>query len=392
MLFLEIAFWICAFCIVYTYLLYPFVLISISGFVQVLRDTANVFEKRDRRQEVGQDLPKLAVVIAAFNEEKHIKERIENLFQQEYPSDKVKIYIGSDGSDDKTVEIVQAIQDTRLQFFPFTERRGKVAVINDLISRVEEEVIVLSDANTFFKPNALAMLMRHFDDSSVGGVVGELELVDAATHTNKDGIYWRIERVLKFHEARLGALLGANGAIYALRRALYEPLPTDTIVDDFTVIFRISQRRWQVKYDPQAIAQEEIPPNLEDEYNRRVRIGAGNYQAFFRFLSVLNPRFGWLWFTYLSHKVLRWFVPHFMVAALAINGALLNEPLYQVTFILQLLIYAVASVGYVAMKKVSLPMPIALLVFLVNMNVAFAHGFFRYLSNSGKGTWKRTAR
>jgi len=388
----ETFFWLLVFLICYTYLFYPLILLVISGMNQGLSDSFYVFNKADRRRlNSAQDLT-VAVVIAAFNEEKHVVERINNLLSQDYPKAKLKIYIGSDGSSDNTVKLVKNIKDERVILFDFPENRGKVSVLNELLENITESVVVYSDANTFFKPDAIKKLIRHFEDNEIAGVCGELQLVDVDSSDNKDSAYWKLERFLKYHEGKINGFLGANGAIYALRRENCSSLPTDTIIDDFTMFMNVGLSGKKVIYDIEAIAEEEVAPNMAGEYKRRVRIGMGNYQAFFRMLNALHPKQKWRAFTYFSHKVVRWFTPHFMLSLLLINLLLLDEFIYQILFGLQVLLYLTTFIVVNFYSDRQLPSIIRLPIFLVNMNVALGHGFIKYTVGNSEGTWQRTER
>lgn len=388
---IECFFWGSVVLIAYTYILYPLILIPVSGFVQALRDTRYILQKNERRLVLDWDQT-VAVVIAAHNEEKYIHDRIQNLLDQDYPSEKVMIYIGSDGSSDRTAEIAQSFNHSRIQVFDFKENRGKVSVLNDLMAQVSESIVVMSDANTMFEKNAISVLVRHFQNPEIGAVCGELNLVESGTGVNKDNLYWRFERVLKYHESKLGALLGANGAIYAIRRELFSPLPRDTIVDDFTVVMNIAHEGYSVKYEPEAVAIEEVPENPTDEFNRRVRIGAGNFQALFRKPEFMYPKYGWLAFSYISHKVLRWLVPQLMIVAALTNALLIFHPMYFVMALLQFAFYGLSVFAIKRNRQASLPIVVSLPAFFVYMNLALLKGFNRYIRGEAQGTWQRTSR
>lgn len=384
-------FWLLLLLVAYTYVLYPIVLIGLSAIVQALRDIVYIVGKHNRRVSDEEDYwPKVGIVFSAYNEEQCIAQRIDNLLALDYPQDKIKIYVGSDGSADATAEILSKIDDERLLFLDFKENRGKASVLNDLVARADEDLLVFTDANTNFEPDAVCKLVRHFNDEKVGAVCGELNLVDVETQENQDSAYWKYERLLKFNEARIGALLGANGAIYCIRKEGYEVLPADTIVDDFTVVLRISLKGHKVIYDPEAVATEEVAPTAQDEYKRRVRIGMGNYQAFARLPLALHPHHGLLAWTYFSHKVVRWFTPHCLVLALICNIYLaLNSWFYTLILLLHIAMYALwlFNRGRELSSKL-----LQLWVFWVDMNFALGHGFWRFIMGSSRGSWERTKR
>lgn len=396
MIAVEIAFWLAALAVVYTYFAYPILLMMLSALRQLRADLRYVAQGGSRRSDTSAatPLPTVAVLVAAYNEERHIAERIRNLLALDYPADKLRIYIGSDGSADATNRLVDDARHERIVFRPFQQRRGKPSVINDLAALAQEEILVFTDANTSFEPDAVTRLVRHFGDAGVGCVCGELRLVAGAGNENPDNVYWRYERMLKFFEGRLGALLGANGGVYALRREHYRPIPPDTIVDDFTISVDLIERGLRCHYDPEARATEEIPPRIGDEFRRRVRIGIGNYQALRRHIGLLSPRHGYAALAFLSHKCLRWFAPHCMVVALLANAvlALTGSGFWQVLLALQLAFYLLAAIGHLAGRGGQVPRVLRLPVFFVSMNMALLIGFYRYLTGAFSGAWARSAR
>lgn len=335
--------------------------------------------------------PAVAIVVAAHNEEQHVDSLVASLRAIQYGG-RLRIHIGSDGSTDSTAARLRARSGDDLVIHAFTENRGKVSVLNDLVAAVTEPVIVFTDANTLLDAQSVSLLVRHFDDPQVGLVCGELLLRHAGSGDNVDGLYWRIERFLKRAEAGMGALLGANGAIYAIRRECYVPLARDTVVDDFCVGMDIAARGKRLVYEPAAVARELAPPSIRDEVARRIRIGIGNYQACFR-----HPEYLWRGgvarsFAYVSHKVLRWFTPHFLALALLLTAALSRTPPFGALLLLQLAVYVACALAYVASRHRSLPGLLRIPVFLVSLNAALAVGFWRYATGQYGGSWRRTRR
>ena len=388
----EAIFWLTVFLVAYTYLLYPIVLILIAAFQQIQDDCSYLTHKHDRRVSDLEELPQVAIVIAAYNEEKHIEQRLKNLLNLAYPKDRYKIYVGSDGSDDATPEIIRAFESERVVCLDFKERRGKAAVLNNIMAGVEEPLVVFSDANTEFASDDLRKLVRHFADPKVGAVCGELFIRVQDGSDNQDSLYWRIERMLKFYEGRIGGLLGANGANYAIRRELFVLLPLDTIVDDFTIVMNIAAEGHKIVYDAEAMAYETEAPSLAAEFTRRIRIGKGNYQAFFRLLEFMNPRAEISIFTYISHKVLRWFVPHLLFIVLLTSALLYDVSWYAVLFWMQVFGYTACYMLYAVSQYGSVPRRLLFPIFIMTMNLAFAIGFIRYLKGGSSGIWQRTLR
>lgn len=390
--------------VVYSYALYPLALFVVGAFSQGLRDVAFVFRKSERRLEMQRsaagtepDWPPVAIVISAYNEERHIVSRIENLLALDYPADRLRAYIGSDGSRDRTAELMRRFEgEVRIVALPFEQNRGKASVLNDLVSRTTEPIVVFSDANTYFERGALKKLVSRFDDPKVGGVTGELRLLGNAGGDNQDSLYWRIEQFLKFFEARIGALLGANGAIYAIRRALWQPIRPDTICDDFVIAMNVSAGGLRLVYEPKAWAEEDTPEEIGEEVKRRIRIGIGNFQALVRHPQYLTRTSAATAFAYVSHKVLRWTAPHLLLLALGASVALAAQTgssgwaLYALG---QALAYLAAWAGWqMSSRGVKLPTLVKLAAFLFALNWAFLVASWRYATGRYAGSWGRTSR
>jgi cellulose synthase/poly-beta-1,6-N-acetylglucosamine synthase-like glycosyltransferase len=382
---IEVIFWLSILLIGFSYIIYP-ILIALAaktfGRSQIVKEISEVTQ-----------WPEVAVVIAAFNEEQDIKKRVENLLAQDYPSDKITYLIGSDGSTDNTNQILAQFSDSRLNAQLFEVNRGKASVLNNLIELVKQPIVIFSDANTHFETDAIKRLVAHFENDRVGAVCGELNLYNVGDNDNKDSTYWRYEQFLKDKEGQLNALLGANGAIYAIRTHLYTPIPVNTVVDDFLIVMNVAKEKYSIVYDKSALAHEEIAPSIAEESKRRIRIGTGNYQAFTRLYWALNPFIGWRFFSYFSHKVLRWFTPHLMITTLMCNVILIGNTFYNTTLLIQIIGYSIAIWGQKTSNKgESIPSSIALLTFFVSMNFALLQGFYRFAFKNVKGTWQRTSR
>jgi cellulose synthase/poly-beta-1,6-N-acetylglucosamine synthase-like glycosyltransferase len=377
----------------YSYLVYPIVLAMIAGLVQFKRDLDYAMGKLERRAPDLKTWPQVAVVIAAYNEQKHIRQRVQNLLDLDYPVDKIQIYIGSDGSRDQTGEILKEFQENRLNILVFDENRGKANVLNDLVSRGKEDILVFSDANTFFAPDALKKLVQPFADLSIGCVSGELRLTSAGGD-NQDGLYWRVEQFLKFFESRIGGLLGANGVIYAIRRSFWRPLRPDTICDDFCVAMNVSAAGGRLIYAPAAWAIEEMPESIDDEYQRRIRIGIGNFQALVRHPEYLFNTSAGTALSYVSHKVLRWLAPHLLLVSLFASFALAYLDVVWLWWVVVQLIGFGAALGAYAMlgRGKSLPSIVNVLAFLFALNFAFVIASWRFVSGNYSGSWRRTSR
>ena len=381
---LVTAFGLCAGVVVFAYIGYPVVVWLLSRCFG--RDPAPPAVE-------SADLASVSLLIAAHNEEEEIEERIRNALALRYPPDKLEIVIASDGSADATNEIVRRYADRGVRLFAFPVNRGKAAVLNDSVPRLRGEIVVLSDANTRMNPDSVRQLATWFADPAVGVVCGKLILSDSTTGRNADGLYWKYETFLKECESRLGALLGCNGAIYAVRRSVFPDVSAGTIIDDFVIPLEARRRTGcRVQFDCEAVAWEETPPDLSCEFRRRSRIGAGGFQTIARLWPLLNPAHGWISLTFLGHKVLRWLSPFCLIGLLLLNLSLLGVPGFQYVLAGQVAFYAVAIAAAFLPARPRALRPLRLTTMFATMNLALLVGFFRWAAGVQRGTWERTAR
>ena len=379
----EVVFWGCVALIGYAYVLYPMLVWGLS----------RTFGRTLACDPLPDDsLPRVSILIAAHNEEKVIADRIANALALDYPEHLLEVVIASDGSSDQTSHVVRHAGDPRVRLLESPLRRGKASVLNAAFRALRGEIVLLSDANTFTDKGALRRMVRWFTNPEIGVVCGRLVLTDPATGNNVDSLYWRYETFLKHCEARLGALLGANGAIYAVRRSYFSGIRRDTIVDDFVIPLLIHLRCGStIVYDESAVAYEETPPDLGTEFRRRSRIGAGGFQSINTLWRLLDPRNGWLAFSFFSHKVLRWMCPFLMIGALGASLLLAGNPLYLPMLIAQVLVYGLSAVC-LARGARSSPRVLRLAAMFTTMNAALLVGFWLWASGGQRGVWQRTAR
>lgn len=293
--------------------------------------------------------PYVTVVVVAYNEGHRIGRRIENLLNSDYPRERLAIIVGSDGSTDDTVERVRRYEDQGVTVRDFGQRRGKPAVLNDLIAAAEGEIVVLADARQRFEPAAIRALVSNFADAEVGAVSGELHLRKRSGTSpggEGTGFYWKYEKFIRANESWAGSTVGATGAIYAIRRHLFEPIPPDTILDDVLIPMRIVRRGYRVLFEANARAHDLIAMNPREEFIRKARTIAGTFQLFARYPWMLSPMRCSLWFRALSHKALRLAIPVLHVTAFVANVALAGDIVYRVLLAGQAMFYAAAVMGY----------------------------------------------
>jgi cellulose synthase/poly-beta-1,6-N-acetylglucosamine synthase-like glycosyltransferase len=384
---IAVAFWASAGLVLYAYVGYPVLVWALS----------RVFGREPVPPVVADaELPSVSILVAAFDEEKEVGDRIVNALAQNYPEGMLEVVIASDGSTDRTNEIARGFAGSGVRLLDYPVRRGKATVLNDAFAELRGEVVVLSDANTYFSdPDVVRNLARWFRDPSVGAVCGKLVLTDPDTGTNVDGVYWKYETFLKHCESRLGALLGSNGAVYAIRRELFDGIPPGTVLDDFVIPLLARMRTGKrIVYDPRARADEETPKGIAQEFRRRARIGAGGFQCIGLLRGLLHPRHGWTALSFWSHKVLRWACPFFLLAALAANVVLaaVGGPVYAALLAGQLLFYALAALGTRLPVRPKVCKAVRLTTMFASMNAALLVGFVRWVRGSQRAAWERTAR
>ena len=317
---LAIIVWICFATVVFAYLGYPL-------FIHIV---SRAFGRNHSRPELDDSqLPVISLLIAAHNEEIDIEARILNALALDYPAGKLEIVIASDGSTDATNEIVRRYEGRGVQLFAYEKNRGKATVLNESVPRLRGSVVLLSDANTHMAPDAARRLASWFAEPDIGVVCGQLVLTDPRTGRNVDGLYWKYETFLKKCESRLGALLGSNGAIYAIRRELFPTVRPGTLIDDFVIPLEAKRRSGcRIVYDSQAIAREDTAPTIRAEFRRRVRIGAGGFQSIGMLWPLLSPANGWVALTFFCHKILRWVCPFLLGGMLVASAILIHDPVY----------------------------------------------------------------
>ena len=389
-----VVFWLSAGALVWSYLFYPLLMFLLAAVRQVGRDLRFVLQRGNRRNRPAEEFsPGVAMLVAAYNEEAVIAEKLKNTAALDYPPEKLEFLLGLDSPSDGTPELARAFSHPALRVSHFATRRGKLAVLRDLAALTSADVLAFSDANTILEPDSLRRLVRHFANPKVGAVCGELRVVSPGDHTPMESLYWRYEVALKFLENRMNCVLGANGAVYAVRRELFHMEPR-WIVEDFQLPMEIRFAGHSVVYDPEALGSEEAAPNFSAEFRRKVRIGAGDYLCLFTSPHYLNPLRGMPALAYFSHKVLRWLGPLFLLAAWGTSAWLAwgGSQIYLGAFAAQTLFYFLAVAGYLQERRGKAGRLTALPFYFAGMNLALLFGLFRFLSGQQQGVWSATPR
>jgi biofilm PGA synthesis N-glycosyltransferase PgaC len=289
----------------------------------------------------------LTVVVAAFDEEARIAARVRDILEQDYPAHRLRVLVVSDGSRDGTARAAAAVDDARVAVLALPDNVGKAAALTAALRHVDTGLVAFTDVRQRFAPGALRALAGPFADPSVGAVSGEL-VIAAAEHGTGEGVglYWRMEKRLRSDEARLGWLHGVSGSIHAMRRRLFVPIPAGTVLDDMWMPLHVLRSGHHVWMAREAVAFDRASHDIDEEFQRKLRTLAGNWQLVARLPWLLNPLGNPVFFAWFSHKFLRLLVPWALLVAL-VASALADGTLYRVAFGLQLLCYGGALGGLV---------------------------------------------
>jgi len=388
-----ILFFISAGSFFHTYLFYPLLLHFLSKKKQPERP----------RYEGDDPWPRISVLLSVYNEEEVIQKKLQTLFQSDYPTDLLEIFVGSDASNDRTNEWVQAISrdHSYVHFSAFPERRGKPSVLNDLAAQAFEQnpastdhLLLITDANVFLEPSTIRVLARHFKDPQIGLVDAHMVNTGQAAPgiSRSETQYIQTESRIKNWEGTLwGTMIGPFGGCYLLRSDLFEPVPPHFLVDDFYIAMRAFEKGAQAINDLDARCYEAVSHELKEEFRRKARIAAGNFQNLLRFRHLWLPPFNQLGFAFFSHKVLRWMGPFFLFFMLLSSFALAwgGSKLFLVIFLLQLILWG----GVPLLDRILLMLGIhglwlRSIRYFFAMNLALLAGFFRFLRGIRSGTWE----
>lgn len=374
---LQILFWLVFLVIFYVYFGYP-----------VLMGLLAVFSARKVLKDDGH-MPAVTMIIAAYNEGKVIGAKLDNTLELDYPADSLEVIVFSDASEDDTDGIVKSYEDRGIKLLRVEGRKGKTCCQNAAVSKARNGILVFSDANSFYQKDALKKLVRNFADSRIGCVGGELRYRASRGQgeAEGEGLYWRYETLIKKLESRVNSLIGASGAIYALRKHLYEPLPGD-IISDFVEPLEILKKGYRVVYEDEAVCYEVLTPDYRSEFARKVRIINRSLRGIWFSRALMNPfRFGLTSFQLAGHKLLKWLAPFFLITLFILNGAVLLLPFYCALFALQILFYLSALLGFYLDKRGFALGPLNIPYFFCIMNLAALAAVLKTLTGKKDTVW-----
>lgn len=378
---------VCIAAVGYTYIIYP-VLIRILSSAK--KPNSVCYESTD-------NLPGVSVLMAAYNEEKVIAEKIESILKSNYPADKIEILIGSDNSSDNTDTLINRFSatDKRIKLVRFNDRTGKTGIINELVKQSKNDILILTDANVMFDEHTLFQLTRNFKNETI-------TLVDSRminTGIKKEGIslqektYINAEVYIKYCEGKTwGTMMGPFGGCYAIRKSGFHPVPAHFLVDDFYINMQVLLNGGKCISELNALAFEDAGNNPSIEFKRKVRIASGSFQNLFRFAKVLLKP-GAVSFCFFSHKVLRWLGPLFIILFYIGSILLCNHPFFLLIMTGSTLVFISPLIELLLRKVFNIHSSlIKFLSYFITSNAAQLAGLWRFISGIRSGIWQPTSR
>ncbi len=406
-------FWLSAFVIFYTFLGYPLIIYLIFRmeflryFIKIPEGWGKIFLNPeiagpmifDQRLPQKEFTPFVSMIIAAYNEEKFIKRKIENCLELNYPKNKIEFLFVTDGSTDKTPEIIkiEASKNSSIKLFHKPEREGKLKAIQRVVDYAKGEILVFSDANAIYNRDAIYYLVMPFQLEKIGCVAGEKKVVSKEGKIEAEGLYWKYESFLKKIDSEIYSIVGAAGEIFAIRKELFDKIPEYTINEDFILTMNVVAKGYRVLYEPRAFAVEEPTKSIFEEFKRRIRISTGGIQAIFILKKLFDFKtYKFLSFQFISHRILRWTLAPISIILLFVSNLIIvitsNNSFYEFTFYLQLIFYSFSLIGLIG-ELIGVRIKIFYLIFsFLLMNFASVIALIIYPFKSRSNIWQKPER
>ena len=393
MLTLKVIFWVCVAVVFYTYLGYGMLLWLIISIKRLVRG-----KQSPTPMPTDDELPTMTLMICAYNEQDVVKEKMQNTRALDYPKDKFRVMWVTDGSNDRTNELLKEYPEVDIVFSP--ERRGKTAALKHGLRELKTQYVAFTDANTMINSGAMKEIARLFMDKTVGCVSGEKRVAarkEGEMAAEGEGMYWRYESTLKKWDSELYSAMGAAGELYAIDPKLVREVPDNALLDDFMMSMYIVDEGKRIAYSPEAYAREYGSADIHEESKRKRRIAAGGLQSIWWLRKMLNPlRQPLVAFQYISHRVLRWSVtPIAMVIMLAVNSMLVAlgaGTIYTIILALQILLYLAALAGYIMNEHGHKNKMLYTAYYFVFMNLNVFRGMAYLRTHSNSGAWEKAKR
>jgi biofilm PGA synthesis N-glycosyltransferase PgaC len=391
---IKIVTWLSIFLVFYSYF----------GYALLVWVFINVRKKNQHRivdENAGFE-PPVSLIVAVYNEEDVLKKKIENCLEIDYPKNKLKLIFVADGSTDNSAAIIKQYPQIELLYKP--ERQGKVAAINRTMTTVSTDYVIFCDANTFLNKDCIKEIIKHYRDEKIGAVAGEKKVVVPAT-LNKpvkdgEGLYWKYESKLKKIDSDFYSVVGAAGELFSIRTKLFEPVPSEVLLDDFIISMNICKKGYRVIYEPKAYAMEAPSLTMKDEQKRKIRISAGGFQSVIMLKGLLNIfKYGKLSFLYISHRVSRWILCPVLLPLIFVCNIIIVQfsgdnvfNIYTALLIAQIAFYSMAALGWLFSLKNIKNNIFYVPFYFVFINVALYIGFVRFLNNKQTVLWDKAKR
>ena len=384
----EIILWVSVVAIIQSYVFYPLIISLLS----------RLRKENDRILTSTDELPFASIIMAVHNEEKVISEKIQSIYNTGYSRDRFELLVGSDGSSDKTNDILEEFSKGHesFHFIAFSKRRGKPAVINELRERARGEILIMTDAQVLFTPDTIFELVKHYRNEQIGLVGANImnTRIDKSGISYQEWSFMSREIRLKYHEGKAwGTMIGAYGACYSIRNEYYTKVPEGYSVDDFYITMKVLERKKKCILEMKAIGYENVPNRLSEEFRRKIRIAAGNFQNLKTFYKLLWPPYTGVAFSFFSHKVLRWLGPFFLLFLLVSNIILaFSHPFYRILLIVQGLLIISPFIDFL-LRKIGLHIVILrFITHFYSMNLALLAGFLKFIKGTETNVWQPTRR
>ncbi len=391
----KLIFWVAIAIILYTYIGYGILLMLLVRIKRIFKGNSNDFKE--------DFVPPVTFVVAAYNEENWIENKIQNCLDFDYPKDKIHFLFVTDGSNDRTPDLIRAYNypdGVQWSCHHVDARSGKIAAVERIMAFIDTPITIYTDANTLVNKAAIKNIVRHYANEKVGAVAGEkrisMDEKESASAAG-EGIYWKYESTLKKWDSELNTVVGAAGELFSIRTELFTPVRKDTVVEDFVMTLGIARSGYKVRYESQAYAVEHSSASVQEELKRKIRIAAGGIQALVRLRGLLNFfKYGMLSFQYISHRVLRWTLAPLSLLLVFIANIVLvwNDAgvFYKWTMILQIGFYLLALIGYILERQELKFKAFFVPYYFCVMNYAVYRGFFRYINGQQSVVWEKAKR
>jgi cellulose synthase/poly-beta-1,6-N-acetylglucosamine synthase-like glycosyltransferase len=338
----------------------------------------------------------VSFIIAAYNEEKVMAEKISNALSMDYPKNKIEFIVVSDGSTDETRKIVETFANEGVLSMHNPARGGKTSALNRGVKFAKHEIIIFSDANSMFRKDAVKKLVRHFNDEQIGGVCGRKTILNNSQRkaSKGDSLFWKYESLLKSAESNLGSVPTADGEIFALRKKLFNPLNENIINDDLAITLDIVSKGKRIVYDQDAITEEEASISINDDFNVKARMVYGSIQILSIYTHVLNPLTSWFGLQFFIHKTLRYFMWILLVLLLIANICCAHVNFFYKSMLYIQLIFYVSAISGLTLDRLGYPIGIFYFpYYYCNVNIAAFKGFIFFLhKKSHIEIWKKALR